>query len=221
MGRSVTASVEIEVCVPDQLRLTAPGELTLAELADVANREHRLAREKFVSAVEHAVRCGTALIEVKAQLRHSEWLPWLKANFDTSPRQAQRFMLIAANATRVSHSPAMSLRQALEAVASRPLAVNDVLPREGDEWAEVGRRLRDQFGSDVSAQFAEHALRMVLQWEKKRQRGEGSDSGAHSGNLDAHLETHHCPECGQLHRLNRAGAASAIDAVADDDGASA
>jgi ParB family chromosome partitioning protein len=98
-------------------RLIVPdlAGLPLPELAETANREHGLVLQAGGSMVEHAIRAGEALTAVKAQLQHGEWLAWLAENFDGSERMAQRYMLVAANPTRVSDLPE-SLRKALEAI---------------------------------------------------------------------------------------------------------
>jgi hypothetical protein len=52
--------------------------------------------------------------QAKAQLQHGEWLPWLGENFTLDVRMAQRYILLSANATRVSHLG--SIREALAAL---------------------------------------------------------------------------------------------------------
>ena len=94
------------------------GQLTLFDLATIANQEHALARQAFVSTLEHAIRAGEALSEAKAQLPHGEWLPWLDANFDATNRTAQMYMRLAANAKHVSHLIDPTLRKALDALAT-------------------------------------------------------------------------------------------------------
>lgn len=44
------------------------------------------------------------LAQVKASVPHGQWLSWLSANSEVSERQAQRYMRLAANPTRVSFS---------------------------------------------------------------------------------------------------------------------
>lgn len=56
---------------------------------------------------------GADLIEAKSHQRHSQWLFWLTKHFPKSAATAQRYMRIAANASRVTHLENGSLRQAL------------------------------------------------------------------------------------------------------------
>lgn len=59
------------------------------------NRLHDLAGQHAALAVEHAKRAGSLLLEVKAQLPHGEFLPWVRANVRVTPRQAQRYIAAA------------------------------------------------------------------------------------------------------------------------------
>jgi phage N-6-adenine-methyltransferase len=93
----------------------------LSDLAALANDAHRRAEGAAVSALECAREAGEYLTRAKAQCQHGEWLPWLEANFEGSPRAAQQYMRVAerwpelsGNAQRVSH---LSLRAALAELA--------------------------------------------------------------------------------------------------------
>lgn len=109
----------------DELAITGDvvpmGQLTLFDLAAIANREHRAAMHAGIAMVRHAAASGEALIAAKAQVRHGEWLTWLAANFEASVKTAERFMLIAANSSRVTNLEEPSLRKALEAISDGPL----------------------------------------------------------------------------------------------------
>lgn len=67
----------------------------LAGLARRINDEHTSAIGAAVSALEHANECGKLLIEAKAQLKHGQWLPWLRENCRVKERQAQYYMRLA------------------------------------------------------------------------------------------------------------------------------
>ena len=53
---------------------------------------HALALEFRQIANKHARRVGELLLQVKAELNHGEFLPWLAENVDVSIRQAQNYM---------------------------------------------------------------------------------------------------------------------------------
>lgn len=90
-------------------------QLTLDELADVANREHHECEAAIGSVLQHAIASGQALTDAKAQLKHGEWLPWLDINFDGSRQIADAYRKVAANCQRVGNLD--SLRQALKLLA--------------------------------------------------------------------------------------------------------
>lgn len=65
-------------------------------------------------AVAEALLQGQDLIAAKAELKHGLWMDWLKAHCPKSVRHAQRYMLLARNAPRVSYlDEADSIRGAL------------------------------------------------------------------------------------------------------------
>lgn len=72
------------------------------------NLEHRLANSKAAEAVQHAANCGLMLLQVKASLKHGEWLPWLESQIETGclavkKRQAQTYMQLASNTQRAAY----------------------------------------------------------------------------------------------------------------------
>ena len=56
--------------------------LTPASLAGEINAELRAMQEAGQTALEHAIHVGEMLIQVKEQLRHGEFGPWIEANID-------------------------------------------------------------------------------------------------------------------------------------------
>ena len=64
----------------------------LTHLAAEINAEHDAATGAFKKGCEHALRAGELLLEAKEQVKHGEWLPWLKANCHISQRSAQLYM---------------------------------------------------------------------------------------------------------------------------------
>jgi hypothetical protein len=115
--------------------LLPSGHQTVAELAAVANRQHELAREAGEEMIMHAFAAGEALIAVKAQLQHGEWLPWLAANFSASEDTAQLYMRVARNTERVRYLEEPSLRKAVAATTTQRDAQPRLMPAvaEGEE----------------------------------------------------------------------------------------
>jgi len=93
-------------------------------LATRVNAKYREVERSARSTVEAAIELGGMLIERKSTLPQGEWLPWVRAYFQGSERQAQRFMQLyrerdklLQNPTRVSE---MGFREALRAVSPPP-----------------------------------------------------------------------------------------------------
>ena len=76
----------------------------LGELAATVNDEYALMTGDMTRAVKRAIRIGELLTEVKAEVAHGEWIPWVEENLVFGQREAQRYMRVAANRTRVSDS---------------------------------------------------------------------------------------------------------------------
>ena len=72
-------------------------------LTERINAEHRACGGAARSALEHAIRCGEMLSEVKAGIGHGEWSPWLASNFEGSDRTARTYMRLAAHKDELSN----------------------------------------------------------------------------------------------------------------------
>lgn len=75
----------------------AVDERSLENLAEVANREHRLALESGMAMVEHAIAAGEALLAAKEKVRGGNWTSWLAENFPGSRTVALNYVRIARN----------------------------------------------------------------------------------------------------------------------------
>ena len=87
---------------------------------EAINLEYRLSQSKASEAVQHAINCGLMLLQVKASLKHGEWLPWLKQQQESgavefSQPTASRYMTLARNYSRENNLIEQpSIRAALE-----------------------------------------------------------------------------------------------------------
>jgi transposase len=122
----------------------------LARLADAANTEHRQVLQLAATALDHATRCGEALIAAHDAVTDGDWEVWLAQNFEGDRVTAYRYIRIAAYKDRLAPHTArggVSLRRGLQLVSH--------LPRVGgegggaqpsitrDETMEVQRLLAD------------------------------------------------------------------------------
>jgi hypothetical protein len=77
-------------------RIFAPAQkANNSDLASRINAAHKQAIAHADKAIDFAKQAGDLLLEVKADLRHGEFLPWIQNNLDVTPRQAQRYMAAA------------------------------------------------------------------------------------------------------------------------------
>jgi hypothetical protein len=72
---------------------------SLADLAARIVAEHRAVSTALTDSVRHAIAAGALLLEAKAQpqLKHGQWLPWLREHCTMSERTAQLYMRVAKN----------------------------------------------------------------------------------------------------------------------------
>jgi hypothetical protein len=101
----------------------------LTVLAHEINAAHTLARQHAHKSVESAISAGEALLEAKEQqLKHGEWLPWLRDNCKISERSARVYMRLAKHKDEVLKNGSAadwSIRGALDALLEPdPLAAH-------------------------------------------------------------------------------------------------
>lgn len=75
----------------------------LSNLAGSIRADLEAAEASGKKMVRHYVKAGELLLEAKSACGHGEWLPFLRDQLGLLPRQAQRYMRLSANASRVSH----------------------------------------------------------------------------------------------------------------------
>jgi Domain of unknown function (DUF4326)/Protein of unknown function (DUF3102) len=97
-------------------------ERSLDALAEEINEEHRQFVGTFGKTLEHGIRAGGLLAAAKEQCPHGSWLPWLKANFEGSPRTAQDYMRLHSHRDEVraktQDSAYLSMSGALREIAT-------------------------------------------------------------------------------------------------------
>lgn len=77
----------------------------LADLVAEINEQHKLAHASAETAVEHALRCGGLLLDVKRKLTHGQFQSWVEANCEFAWSTAKRYCLASRQkATGVAFS---------------------------------------------------------------------------------------------------------------------
>jgi transposase len=133
------------------VEVLAPGELSLNELAAQANREHALAIAAGVSMVEHAIRAGEALLQVRAGCDSGQWAKWVAANLDIGLNTASGYMRCARykDVLMSQPKPPESLNLAKQVLNGLPPIFQGRDPASA-ERQEQARRFRES-GLSVSA----------------------------------------------------------------------
>ena len=80
----------------------------------IARKVQEIERQK-TQTVQMAIDIGKHLIQVKQQLKHGEWLPWLQKNFPHSTTSAGHYMRMAQHVDLTKDHPT-SIREALQQI---------------------------------------------------------------------------------------------------------
>ncbi len=95
-------------------------EMDVETLAIIANDAAEDVETNARKTVEHADRCGRALLAAKQQIPHGQWLAWLGANFNYSQQTASDYMRIADYGRARNLAEATSIRAALKMISDDP-----------------------------------------------------------------------------------------------------
>lgn len=144
-----------------------PGQRSLRELADEANREHALVLEAGASMLEHAIRAGAALNAAKERVADGEWVQWLADNFaDRSPASANSYMRLSRYEHEVRASGVGGVRAAAQYLVAIGAPHNRLgRPRHPTWMREEAVRLREE-GATLRKVASELGVshQMVLAW---------------------------------------------------------
>jgi Protein of unknown function (DUF3102) len=94
------------------------GSNRLAILAAEIRAEHEASEAATRKGLEHAIACGTRLIEAKALLnRHGAWLPWLAEHCGCPARTASHYMRLARHSPEIGNVADLTVRDAIKLLA--------------------------------------------------------------------------------------------------------
>ncbi len=89
------------------------------DLVREINAEHGHVETYKHNTIQHAIRCGELLLEMKQRVGHGNWLAWVQEHFEASERTARNYMEIAKSAAVADLHNDTTIRSALRALASR------------------------------------------------------------------------------------------------------
>jgi len=90
--------------------------------------------EHFVKGIECYIRCGNALIEVKAELPYGEFIPWIKESMPVGRTQCTKYIRLAtySNVHSSEHLEGLSINESIEKIkeleAPKPKPPKDIAP---------------------------------------------------------------------------------------------
>jgi len=162
-----------------------------------AVREHLQASANAAqNFLEHTLDAGDALIRAKAQVKHGEWLPWLKL-CDLSADKAERYMKLARHRAELNSAGVrnLSLGAALKLVAkkkpvdrpkakkSRPVTHSDALAW----WSSASPEARSRFIHGVGLKPLLAAI--PSSWQREAEQAIGAVSSRATTLLQLALST--------------------------------
>lgn len=148
------------------------------DLAREINTEHGHVEAYKRNTIQHAIRCGELLLEMKRRVGHGNWLAWVHEHFEASERTARNYMEIAKSAAVADLKEDTTMRSALRALASPPQSNARIpsaevaqAPRAGLEeahqraWASLPTRLgtiKRIFSEAAGGHLDDHSASKVL-----------------------------------------------------------
>jgi hypothetical protein len=106
---------------------TLAASNSLTDLAARIKTWHTAVAAALKDSVRHGIAAGELLLEAKAQLKHGEWLPWLRDHVEISERTAQLYMRLAKNRAEIESATAVADLTLNEATAMLVLS-SDIKP---------------------------------------------------------------------------------------------
>lgn len=139
----------------DRRQIASPTQARI-DLAELINAAHAACEASVREAITHARDCGALLIEAKAQLKHGQWLPWLRENCVVKERQARAYMRVAENWDRLSGATegTLTIKRALTYLA-------DPKPKSAPGADLIGEWLRSEWAPDVHQRYP-HVYSLLL-----------------------------------------------------------
>lgn len=124
------------------ITVAPPRRRTLPQLALAIEREHALAMQAGRGMVEHAIRCGEALLEAQQQVPWGEWETWLAEHFPKSRDTAFNYMRVAQHREHITG--AESVVTALRMLKSIGVETEDRRGRPESETKRLALELQAQ-----------------------------------------------------------------------------
>jgi hypothetical protein len=132
---------------------------SLTELAFRIRAENEASGLAMRRGLYHAMAAGELLIEAKGQLKHGQWLPWLKEYCATPDRSARLYMRLAENRHQIGNVANLTIQGAIRHLREAD-DLHETFSRLRDESCrriELGEKLLEEFSKTSSKEPAEKA----------------------------------------------------------------
>jgi DNA-directed RNA polymerase subunit F len=87
--------------------------------AEEINRLHQDLQSLAMQSLDHAIRIGELLSNVKTQLPHGRWIPWLNSNVKFSERTARNYISVFEHRTALKSARVADLTEAYKLLGNR------------------------------------------------------------------------------------------------------
>jgi hypothetical protein len=87
---------------------------SLADLAHRIRAEHEASGTAIKRGLHHAMAAGDLLLEAKKQIKHGQWLPWLKKQCEIPERTASHYMRLARKRSKIGNVADLTVKRAVE-----------------------------------------------------------------------------------------------------------
>lgn len=120
------------------------------DLEIIEGEIHFYIRQGITAAIE----IGERLIEAKAQLKHGEWLPWLREKIGIPERSASRFMQLARECPKSAKLADLGVSKAL-ALLALPVSEREDFVAEKHEVGGVEKSVADMTAKELKKAIEE------------------------------------------------------------------
>jgi hypothetical protein len=154
------------------------GGPSLNGLAQQINTEHQLVLSSGQSTMAHAVRTGELLIDAKKKCKHGQWLPWVEAECEFTPRMATNYMRAAQYHDKqvANKKHASDLLPDLTRIIGGRAKGDSTreLPPIDRQWDTLGERIRKLADHDLP--LAYQMMTLFLKEIRREYRGQRRDA---------------------------------------------
>jgi Protein of unknown function (DUF3102) len=140
-------------------------ELDQPATAEEINRLHRDLQALAMQSLDHAIRIGELLSQVKRQLPRGRWIPWLNSNVKFSERTARNYISVFEHRMALKSARVADLTEAYKLLGNRSKSKKRVATREEELfWARQEEKAQNSKLPRMTREEAEQADARIRTW---------------------------------------------------------